>query len=74
MSHPDKASIFTAEMEALASALRYIKVSESNKFVLFCDSKSALQALLSKWDHPAVLFILKFLIELHAKRKIVVFC
>ena len=40
-----------AEMEALASALRYIKVSESSKFVIFCDSKSALQALLSKWDH-----------------------
>ena len=71
---PDKASIFTAEMEALASALRYIKVSEFNKFVIFCDFKSALQALLSKWDHPSVLFILKFLIELHAKRKIVVFC
>ena len=71
---PDKTSIFTAEMEALVSALRYIKVSESNKFVIFCDSKSALQALLSKWVHPSVLFILKFLIDFHAKHKTVVFC
>ena len=51
-----------AEMEALASALRYIKVSESSKFVIFCDSKSALQALLSRWDHPSVLIILNCLI------------
>ena len=36
--------------------------------------KSALQALLSKWDHPSLLFILKFLIDLHAKDKTVVFC
>ena len=71
---PDKASIFTAEMEALTSALRYIKVLDSSKFVIFCDSKSALQALLSKWDHPSVLCILKFLIDLHTTHKTVVFC
>ena len=67
---PGKASIFAAEMEAFASsALRYIKVSESNKFVIFCDFKYALQALLSKWHHPSLLFISEFLIDLHAKRK-----
>ena len=70
----DKASIFTKEIEALASALRYIKVLDSSKFVIFCDSKSALQALLSNWDHPSVLCILKFLIDLHTRHKTVVFC
>ena len=35
------------------SALRYIKfTTKNNKFVVFGDSKSALQALLSKWDYP----------------------
>ena len=52
---PDKSSIFTAELEAIMSALRYIKsmpTTKRNKFVIFSDSKSTLQALLSKWDHP----------------------
>ena len=53
---PDKASIFTVEMEALASALRYIKVSDSDKYIIFCNPTSALQALLSKWDYPSVFF------------------
>ena len=61
-------------MEALASALRYIKVFDFSKFVIFCDSKSTLQALLSKWDHPTVLCILQFLIDLHTRHKTVVFC
>ena len=33
---PDKASIFTAELEAIVSALRYIKITvKNNKFVFF---------------------------------------
>ena len=43
------------------SALCYIKsTTKSNKFVIFSDSKSALHALLSKWDHPTVLTIMRF--------------
>ena len=61
---PDKASIFTAELEAIVSALCYIKITtKNNKFVGFCDSKSALQALLSKWDHPTVQTIMRFLVS-----------
>ena len=45
---PDKVSIFTAEVEAIVSSLHYIKI------YCFIDSKSALHALLSKWDHPIV--------------------
>ena len=43
------------------SALRYIKITtKNNKFVGFGDSKSALQVLLSKWDHPTVQTIMRF--------------
>ena len=67
----DKASIFTAELEAIVSALHYIKsTTKNNKFVIFCDSKSELQALLSKWDHPT---IMRFLVFLHTIHKTVVF-
>ena len=38
---PDKASIFTAELEAIVSDLRYIKITHNNnKFVVFCYSVS----------------------------------
>ena len=37
------------------SALRYIKITVKNHtFIVFSYSKSALHALLSKWDHPTV--------------------
>ena len=72
---PDKASIFTAELEAIVSALRYIKITtKNNKFVVFGDSKSVLQALLSKWDHPTVQTIMRFLVFLHTVHKTVIFC
>ncbi len=72
---PNKASIFTAELEALASALRYIKHAITNtKFVIFCDSKSVLQAITSKWDHPTVQIIMKFLVFIHSIHKTVIFC
>ena len=71
---PDKASIFTAELETIVSALRYIKITtKNNKFVVFGDSKSALQALLSKWDHPTVQTIMRFLVFLHTVHKTVIF-
>ena len=60
---PDKASIFTTKLEAIVSALRYIMSTvKKNKFVVFGDSKSALQALLSKWDHHTVQTIMIFFI------------
>ena len=71
---PDKASIFTAELVAIMSALRYIKITtKNNKFVVFGDSKSALQALLSKWHHPTVQTIMRFLVFLHTVYKTVIF-
>ena len=41
---------------------------------LIGDSKSALQALLSKWDYPTVLTIMKFLFFLHTVHTTVIFC
>ena len=70
---PDKASIFTAELEAIVSDLRYIKITtKNNKFVVLV-TKSALQALLSKWDHPTVQTIMRFLVFLHTVHKTVIF-
>ena len=57
------------------SALRYVKITtKNNKFVVFGYSKSALQALLSKWDHPTVQTIMRFLVFLHTVHKTVIFC
>ena len=59
-------SIFTAELEAIVSALRYIKsTTKVNKFVIFSVSKSALLALLFKWDHPTVQTIMRFIVFIH---------
>ena len=71
---PDRSSIFSAELQALVSALRYCKINTSNKFAIFCDSKSVLQALSTKWDHPYVVIILEQLLYLHKKGKSVIFC
>ena len=74
-SLPDKASIFTAELEAIVPALRYVKITaKNNKFVVFGDSKSALPALLSKWDHPTVQTVMRFLVFLHTVHTTVLFC
>ena len=57
------------------SALRYIKITiKNNKYVVFGDSKYALQALLSKWDHPTVQIIRRILVLLHTVHKTVIFC
>ena len=48
------------------SALRFIKsTTRRNKFVIFGDLQSALQALLFKWDHPTVQAIMRLLVFLH---------
>ena len=72
---PDKSSIFTAELEALVSALRYVKMTNTdNRFVIFSDSKSVLQAILSKWEHPTIKIVMEYLHLIHSVDKEVVFC
>ena len=42
---PDNASIFTAEIQAIDLAFRYISVSKFKNFIIFSDSLSVLQSL-----------------------------
>ena len=56
------------------AALRYIKITvKNNRFVVLV-TKSALQALLSKWDNPTVQIIMRFLVFLHTLHKTIIFC
>ena len=57
------------------SALHYIKsTTKRKKLVIFGDSKSALQALLSKWDYLIVQTIMIFLVFIHTIHKTVISC
>ena len=68
-------NVYLTRRQFLLSALRYIKIiTKNNKFVVFGDSKSALRALLSRWDHPTVQTIMRFLVFLHTVHKTVIFC
>ena len=70
----DKTSIFTAELEAILISLHYIQNSGQNKFIIFSDSLSCLQALQSnKLDNPTVLKVID-LYSLISKDKDVIFC
>ena len=53
MRLPDSASIFTAEIWAIITALEEIKNASESKFIIFTHSLSGLQALLyMKLEHP----------------------
>ena len=55
MRLPDSASIFTAEIWAIITALEEIKTASESKFIIFTDSLSCLQALLyMKLEHPLI--------------------
>ena len=58
---PDKSSIFSAELHALYLALDRVETADDDErnFIIFSDSKSALQAISGQdWTHPLVLYIL----------------
>ena len=55
MRLPPSASIFTAEIWAIITALEEIKNASASKFIIFTDSLSCLQALLyMKLEHPLI--------------------
>ena len=59
---PDKSSIFSAELHALYLALDRVETADDDErnFIIFSDSKSALQAISGQdWTHPLVLYILE---------------
>ena len=60
---PYCASIFTAELYAILTALKQIISFNSNNFVLFCDSQSVLQSLQAfNPVHPLVIDILEWIV------------
>ena len=71
---PDKSSIFSAELYALYLALDRVETTDDDErnFIIFSDSKSALQAISGQdWTHPLVLYILErlnWLVQYQEKR------
>ena len=58
----DKSSIFSAELHALYLALDRVETADDDErnFIIFSDSKSALQAISGQdWTHPLVLYRLE---------------
>ena len=50
---PDKSSIFSPEIKAIDLALNLVEQSRSNRFIIFSDSLSVLQALFNqKFENP----------------------
>jgi kelch-like protein 2/3 len=57
---PDNTSIYSAESHAVLLALEFIEVYDSNRFVIFSDSLSCLQAIQNrKWSSPLICSILE---------------
>ena len=70
---PGNASIFTAELQALKMAFNIVKNCDDDRFIIFSDSLSSLQALDSNnCDHPFIQDILKLFNDCCSVNKIVV--
>jgi ribonuclease HI len=68
-------SIFSAELHAILLALNIARLSSSNDFIIFSDSKSALQAMKNLWtDSPLVMRILELHTSIINSGKTIVFC
>ena len=66
---------FTAELCAIFLALCSISFHDSNNFVIYSESRSALQALGSLYTcNSLILKIQRFLCDLHARLKFISFC
>jgi len=72
---PAHSSIFSAEAKAILLALTYIEGYESNRFVIFSDSLSCLQAIHSSmWTSPLIREILEKCHLLSLCQKEILFC
>ena len=71
---PDGATVFSAEMKALLLALDFIESADDDRFIIFTDSLSSMQALQSrKLSDPLVLeFLERF--DLMSTEKNIVLC
>ena len=71
---PDHSSVFTAELLAIKLALRHIEDHPHPNFIIFSDSRSVLEALIStESKNPLVLEVVNFLHSLTPEKDIV-FC
>ena len=69
------ASIYTAEEEAIDKALKYVKVSSVERFIIFSDSMSVLQAIESQESkNPHVNRVLQTCQEILSYGKFITFC
>ena len=74
MRLPDSASIFTAEIWAIITALEEIKNASESKFIIFTDSLSCFQALLyMKLEHPLIGMAIRKCVFLNIANKYI-FC
>ena len=72
---PDSASIFTAEIWAIITALEEFKNASASKFIIFTDSLSCFQALLyTKLEHPLIGMAIRKCVFLNIAKKDIVFC
>ena len=72
---PNYASIYTAELCAINRALTLVHYSSRRKFVIYSDSKSALESLNSyNSSHPLVLKAQEWLFRISCRHKHVSFC
>jgi ribonuclease HI len=72
---PDRASIFTAEIQAILLALDHIAKSSDSHFIIFSDSKSCLQAIANlKLEHPLIMQTLEKLNSRKLIGKYIIFC
>ena len=71
----DGCSIFIAEVEAIDKALKYVKVTSVERFVIFSDSMSVLQAIESQEsNNPLVNRVLQPCQEIISNGKLITFC
>jgi len=72
---PDKASIFRAELHAVSLAMDFICHSKDTRFIVFSDSESSLEALISfRIELDLVLEIIKDYTSLIKAGKLIEFC
>ena len=70
-----ESSIFTAELCGILNGLKIVNRTHNGTFVIFCDSRSALQVVnLYESTHPIIRKIVVWLIRLQRRRKQVKLC
>ncbi|GFR32545.1 putative RNA-directed DNA polymerase from transposon X-element [Trichonephila clavata] len=72
---PISASIYTAELHALRISIEHISLSRGKKFIIYTDSLSALQSIVSlhSSSHP-ILVDITYALANHLKKKDIRFC